>query len=68
METNKKSIFYIKEWNGELYVGHDMCLGVFTFNIKRKYKVRFTPMNTDGKSIKTTEWITFQSPFVNNNK
>lgn len=65
IETNKKTIYYIKEWNGKLNVGHGMCSGAFTFNRKGNYKVRFTPMNTDGKSIKTTNWKTFESPFMN---
>lgn len=64
-ETNKKSVYYIKEWNGKLNVGHDMCSGAFTFKRKGKYKVRFTPMNIDGKSLKTTDWTTFESPFMN---
>jgi hypothetical protein len=64
IETNKKTIYYIKEWNGKLNVGHGMCSGAFTFNRKGKYKVRFTPTNTDGQSIKTTNWKTFESPFM----
>lgn len=65
LTTNEKTIYYIREWNGKLQVGHGMCAGAFTFNEKGKYKVRFTPMNTDGKSLKTTDWITFESPFMN---
>ena len=65
LETNKKSVYYIKEWNGTLNVGHDMCSGAFTFNRKGKYKVRFTPMNIDGKTLKTTNWKVFESPFMN---
>ncbi len=65
IETNKKNIYYIKEWNGKLNVGHGMCSGAFTFNRKGKYKVRFTPMNIDGKSVRTTDWKTFESPFIN---
>lgn len=65
IETNKKTIFYINEWNEKLNVGHGMCSGAFTFDNKGKYKVRFTPMNTDGKSLKTTAWKTFDSPFLN---
>ena len=64
-ETNMKSVFYIKEWNEKLNVGHNMCSGAFSFKRKGKYKVRFTPMNTDGKSLKTTDWTTFDSPYVN---
>ena len=63
--TNDKKIYYIKEWNGKLNVGHGMCSGAFIYNNKGKYKVRFTPMNTDGKSLKTTDWKTFESPFMN---
>lgn len=65
LSTNNKKVFYIKEWNGKLNVGHGMCAGAFTYKNKGKYKVRFTPMNTDGKSIKTTDWTTFESPFMN---
>ncbi len=65
IKTNEQTTYYIKEWNEQLHVGHGMCAGAFTFNNKGKYKVRFTPMNTDGKSLKTTEWKTFDSPFMN---
>lgn len=65
LKTNKRTTFYIREWKNTLNVGHGMCAGAFTFNNKGKYKVRFTPMNTDGKSLKTTKWITFNSPYMN---
>lgn len=65
LSTNNKKVFYIKEWNGKLNVGHGMCAGAFTYKNKGKYKVRFAPMNTDGKSLKTTDWKTFESPFMN---
>ncbi|WP_299212257.1 hypothetical protein [uncultured Aquimarina sp.] len=65
LSTNSKTTFYKKERNGRLYIGHGMCSGAFTFDRKGKYKVRFTPMNIDGKSLKTTEWKTFDSPFMN---
>ncbi|MAN27500.1 MULTISPECIES: hypothetical protein [Mesonia] len=64
LATNHKSIYYIKERDGKLNVGHGMCAGAFTFKNKGKYKVRFTPMNIDGEKLKTTDWITFESPFV----
>lgn len=65
LSTNQKTVFLIKEWNGKLNVGHGMCSGAFTYNRKGIYKVRFTPMNIDGKSLKTTDWKTFESPFLN---
>ena len=65
LETNTKTVFYIKEENGKLHVGHDMCSGAFTFKNKGTYQVRFTPMNIDGQSLKTTDWISFVSPFAN---
>ena len=65
LSSNKKTTYYIKQWNEKLSVGHSMCSGAFTFNLKGKYNVRFTPMNTDGKTLKTTEWKTFESPFTN---
>jgi len=65
LKTNNKTIFYIKEWDGTLNVGHGMCAGAFTFNSTGKYKVRITPMNTDGKPLPKTDWKTFESPYMN---
>src|SRR5690606_12027668 len=65
LATNEKTIYYITEWDGKLQVGNGMCAGAFTFSEKGKYKVRFTPMNTNGKSLETTDWITFESPYMN---
>jgi hypothetical protein len=65
ISTNITTTFYITEWKNKLNVGHDMCSGAFKYKNKGKYKVRFTPMNIDGESIKTTEWKMFDSPFVN---
>ncbi|MFD2561478.1 hypothetical protein [Aquimarina rubra] len=62
LNTDIKNVFYIKESNGKLNVGRGMCSGAFTYKSKGKYKVRFTPMNIDGKSLKTTDWKTFDSP------
>ena len=63
LSTKNTKIFYLHEWNKTLNVGHDMCAGAFNYNEKGKYKVRFTPMNSDGKSLKTTKWKTFYSPY-----
>lgn len=63
--TKETTIYYIKEWNGKLNVGHGMCSGAFTFSKSGKYKVRFTPMNIDGNSLSMTEWKIFESPFAN---
>ena len=64
-KTGKSKIYYISEWQGKLNVGHGMCAGAFTFKRKSNYKVRFTPMNTDGKALKTTQWIEFKNPYDN---
>lgn len=66
-ETNKKTIFYLSESDAVVEVGHNMCAGAFTYANTSTYKVRFTPMNTDGKSLTTTDWITFDSPYLNSN-
>ncbi len=58
-ETNVKTVFYISAEKDKIRVGNDMCSGAFNFVPKRKYKVRFTPMNTDGKVLKTTKWFHF---------
>ena len=62
LTTKLKKVYIIREWNGFLNVGHGMCSGAFTFNEKGKYKVRFTPMNTDGKMNKMTKWYVFDNP------
>jgi hypothetical protein len=64
LTTKEKTIFYITEWEGKIHVGHGMCAGGFSFNKSGKYKVRFTPMNIDGNSLKTTEWKIFRSPYI----
>ena len=63
--TNKKTTFYLTEKENKLNVGHGMCAGGFIFKDVGKYKVRFTPTNPDGESIKSTEWKLFASPFEN---
>jgi hypothetical protein len=62
---NEKTTFYIREWEETLDVGHGMCSGAFKFKKEGDYKVRFTPMNIDGISLKTTNWETFKSPLMN---
>lgn len=64
LTTKEKTIFFITEWKGQIEVGHGMCSGGFTFNKRGKYKVRFTPMDTDGNSLKSTEWKIFESPYL----
>lgn len=64
LQTRKKTTYYLREYNGHLDVGHDMCAGAFTFSSEGKYKVRFTPLNIDGKESKTTSWTTFNSPYM----
>ncbi len=65
IDRKVKTVYYLKGRKEELYVGHGMCSGAFTFNRNSKYKVRFLPMNTDGKSQKMTDWKIFESPFKN---
>ncbi len=40
------------------------CLQEHLLSIIRVYKVRFTPSNIDGKSLKATKWFTFDIPFM----
>lgn len=64
LTNNKTIIYYIKDLNGKLNVGHGMCAGAFTFDKTSKYKVRFTPTNIDGAILNDTEWLTFDSPYL----
>ena len=63
--SDKVRTYYLQERNGLLQVGHGMCSGAFKFKRKAKYKVRFTPMNVDGQPLRTTKWIAFDSPYMN---
>lgn len=65
LATGKRTTYYIRKWKDQLHVGHGMCSGAFTYKDEGKYKVRFTPVNIDGKELKTTGWTTFDSPFLN---
>ncbi|WP_160129050.1 hypothetical protein [Kordia antarctica] len=64
VSTNTTKVYYIKSNNNKLSVGHGMCSGAFSFSRKGDYKVRFTPVNSDGKTSKATDWIPFKSPFM----
>jgi hypothetical protein len=64
LETGKSNTYILHPKEGKLYVGHGMCSGAFTYAKTGKYKVRFTPMNIDGETSKTTKWFTYESPFV----
>lgn len=64
-QAKTSSSFILTEWQGKVQVGHNMCSGAFKFNKVGNYKVRFTPMNIDGKELATTEWKAFESPYKN---
>jgi hypothetical protein len=64
MSSNSTKIYYIKDWNGKLNVGHGMCAGAFDFDRTSKYKVRFTPMNIDGNKTTATKWFEFKNPYL----
>ncbi len=63
-KTNESTIYYlyVNETDEELRIGHNICSGAFSYNSKGRYKVRFTPMNLDGKSTLTTEWFLYDNP------
>ena len=64
-QTNTSISFILTEWQGKIQVGHGMCGGAFKFNKDGNYKVRFTPMNIEGKEMTMTAWTTFESPYKN---
>jgi hypothetical protein len=64
MTDNSTEIYFIKDSNRILNVGHGMCGGAFDFDRTSKYKVRFTPMNIDGNKTTTTEWFEFENPYL----
>ena len=65
LTNNETQLYYINEFEGKLKVGHEMCAGAFSFDRSSDYKVRFTPMNIDGKATKTTNWFKFKNPYLN---
>jgi len=66
IKTNIKTTYILINYKTELKVGHGMCSGAFRFLEKSEYKLRFTPMNTDGKMNITTKWKKIKNP--NNEK
>lgn len=67
ISTGLKTIIYLTEIENKLYVGIGMCGGPFRYNNNNKYKIRFTPTNTDGKTLEKTKWIEFKSPYDTEN-
>lgn len=65
INTNKKSIYYLKSNKQKLSIGHGMCAGEFSFIKKHKYKIKFTPINTNGSLGQSSKWISFQNPYLN---
>ena len=65
MTNNRTTTYYLTAMNSELQVGHGMCAGAITFDDTSSYKVRFTPMSIDGATLNTTDWIRFNSPYLN---
>jgi hypothetical protein len=63
--TNTRTSFYLMSYENKLDVGHGMCSGAFTYKNSGKYKVRFLPMNIDGKELQPSDWTTFESPHIN---
>ncbi len=60
-KSNKVQTNYLIPYTQDMIrVGHGMCSGYFEFT-QGKYMVRFTPMNADGKKIKSTKWIKFNT-------
>ncbi|MGY5846586.1 hypothetical protein ACW6QP_04140 [Salegentibacter sp. HM20] len=64
LQTGESHSYILDVWKDALYVGHGMCSGAFSYSKEGEYKVRFTPMNIDGESLATTDWYTFESPYV----
>ena len=64
LDSNKKMTYFLSITDKKLYVGHGMCSGAFSFERQGKYKVRFTPVNTDGKLLASTDWKIFENPYL----
>lgn len=64
IKTNESTTYYLflNEIDEELIVGHNICSGAFSYAIDGSYKVRFTPMNLDGRSTLTTDWFLYDNP------
>lgn len=62
--SNTNTVFYLNAKSSTLDVGHGMCAGAFRYKETGSYKVRFTPINLDNKALATTDWIIFESPYL----
>ncbi|WP_395076265.1 hypothetical protein [Flavobacterium sp.] len=65
ISSGLKTVFYLTSYENKINVGHGVCSGAFTFKNNGKYKVRFTPTNSDGMQLQITKWTEFESPFAN---
>ncbi|BDD08140.1 hypothetical protein FUAX_05720 [Fulvitalea axinellae] len=65
LKTKKVRTYLLKkEHDGQLYVGHGMCSGAFSYTKEGKYKVRFRLMDMSGNmSENWTAWTTYDSPY-----
>lgn len=64
IKTGESRSYILNIWKDDLYVGHGMCGGAFLYDETGDYEVRFTPMNIDGQNLATTDWFTYESPYV----
>ncbi len=63
LKTKKKRVFYKTEDEGQIHIEEDVCSSYCLFKYKRKYKIRFTPMNIDGVPLKPTKWFYVRGVF-----
>jgi hypothetical protein len=67
ISTGIKTIMYLTEMDNKLHVGKGMCGGPFKYNDNKKYKICFTPTNSDGRTLERTKWFEFKSPYDTEN-
>jgi hypothetical protein len=65
LEEKTSTTYLLKmEVPNTLNVGHGMCYGPFDYKEGRRYKIRFSLVDSYGKEVdKWSPWIEFKSPF-----
>ncbi|MGV4529865.1 hypothetical protein [Ornithobacterium rhinotracheale] len=63
LDTGEVMQYYIKPFNGKLYVGHGMCSGAFNFGDSKQFSVVFSFMDSSGNvSDANIEPVIFENP------
>jgi len=68
LSDNSLQTYILTNASNFIDVGHGMCSGPFQFGQSGNYKVRFTPMLSNGNFLQDEGWSTFSNPYQKKGK